>query len=91
MCEKSFILMRSPPGTVLQCAAYDNMLPGTHFIQDAAFVLLDDGTIWQWQFVPGQGAMMIIAFGGLISLFVGLTLAVFMSAREGKSKIKTFA
>lgn len=78
-CPGNYDRRDDPPGKVVSCATYEDVAAGTHFVRDVHFAMLDDGTIWTWQFVPGMGAWLIILAGAMISILVaGVFLAIFI-------------
>lgn len=62
----------SPPQTVLACTRYSMMMPGTHFLFESHVALVEDGSYWVWNFMPGQMALLIFMVGIVLALITAL-------------------
>jgi hypothetical protein len=80
-CQSQYPRQTAPPGALLWCASYWDVAFGTHFIREAHFALLEDGSVWVWQFIPGMGALLIMLIGGLLAVLAGL-VAYFVLRRS---------
>ena len=77
-CNSSYVHMTNPPGNPLSCTMLTDTAAGSHLLRDAYFVLLEDGTIWRWQFIPAMGAMIILFMSGVVAFFVTITVFLFL-------------
>jgi hypothetical protein len=84
-CQGAYAKMDSPPGDTLACAHYDDISAGSQLIRDVYFVLLEDGTVWVWQFVPGLGAAGILLIGVVGAVFVAGLVLFLMIRMNGRS------
>jgi hypothetical protein len=88
LCRSDYRRIAPPPSTPVWCANYSDIGFGTHFVRDAHFVMLEDGDVWVWQFIPGQGALLIIITGiavaGLIGVLMLLVL-LWMNFKERRT------
>lgn len=88
LCQSDYKRIAPPPGTPVWCASLSDMAFGTNFVREAHFVMLEDGDVWVWQFIPGQMAILIMiagmATGGLIGVFMLLTL-LWMGFKERRT------
>jgi hypothetical protein len=84
-CQGAYAKMDSLPGDTLACAHYDDISAGSQLIRDVYFVLLEDGTVWVWQFVPGLGAAGILLIGVVGAVFVAGLVLFLMIRMNGRS------
>jgi hypothetical protein len=83
-CQSDYPRQAAPPGALVLCASYWDVAFGTHFIREAHFALLEDGSTWVWQFIPGMGALLIILIGGLMAALAGV-VSFFVLRRSAKA------
>jgi hypothetical protein len=83
-CQSEYARQAAPPGALLWCASYWDVAFGTHFIREAHFALLEDGSVWVWQFIPAMGALLIILIGGFLAVLAGL-VAYFVLRRSANT------
>jgi hypothetical protein len=83
-CQSEYARQAAPPGALLWCASYWDVAFGTHFVREAHFALLEDGSVWVWQFIPGMGALLIMLLGGFLAVLAGL-VAYFVLRRSAKA------
>jgi hypothetical protein len=76
-CQSAYPKMDSPPGDILTCAHYDDISAGSQLIRDVYFVVLEDGAVWVWQFVPGFGAAGILLVG-VVGAVIAAGLVLFL-------------
>ena len=81
-CPNKFLMMKSPPGDVEKCVGYTDEMAGSHFIRDAYFVILKDGSTYLWQFIPRSRALLIILIGLLASVAGGLVTFSILQIRQ---------
>ncbi len=90
-CLSNYDKMDEPPGVIISCATYVEVAAGSHLVRDAYFAMLDDGTIWTWQFVPGSGALLIIILGSVISILIAFAMLagvkMMYRVRQNQTKI----
>ena len=84
-CQGAYAKMDSPLGDTLTCAHYNDISAGSQLIRDVYFVMLADGTVWVWQFVPGSGALGILLIG-VVGAVIAAGLVLFLMIRmNGRS------
>ena len=62
----------APPGAVVSCARYSEMLFGSHMLYEGHVALLEDGSYWVWDFTPGQTPLLIFICGILLAFLAAL-------------------
>ena len=62
----------APPGAVVSCARYSEMLFGSHMLYEGHVALLEDGCYWVWDFTPGQTPLLIFICGILLAFLAAL-------------------
>lgn len=77
----------SPPGPVVSCARYTEMMGGTHFIFESYVARLEDGSYWVWEFTPGHTPLLMLGAGILLA-FVAALVAFFALPRRLWAKEK---
>lgn len=71
-CRSDYPRQAAPPGAIVWCASYWDVAFGSHLVGEAHFALLEDGSVWVWQFIPASGALLILLAGGLLAALAGL-------------------
>jgi hypothetical protein len=66
---------------VATCVYFGDEAAGTHFIRDVYFAMLEDESIWVWQFGLGMGASVIIIMGMIVSILAAV-IVWWISARR---------
>lgn len=88
LCQSDYRKIASPPSTPVWCVNYSDIGFGTNFVREAHFVMLEDGEVWLWQFIPGQMALLIMITGVVVAGLIGvlMLLAIFwMSFKERRT------
>ena len=70
------------PYPISFCAYYEDEASGSHLIRKAQFALLNDGSVWVWEFIPGMGAFFILGLGVISSIFSAILFSLIISLRR---------
>ena len=72
-CDSEYgFWLGAPPGAVVACARYSEILFGSHLIYEGHVARLEDGTYCVWDFVPGQLPLLIFICGILLAFLAAL-------------------
>ena len=72
-CDSEYgFWLSAPPGAVVSCVRYSDVLFGSHLIYEGHVARLEDGTYWVWDFVPGQLPLLILICGILLAFLAAL-------------------